>query len=88
MRSVAIDTLSKMMQADISKCGTEAEMVGVLVESATLRVVARENVSGRRSQSSVSAGAGRISMDDTLDMIKLVIVGDSGVGKTCWRLFF
>lgn len=88
MRSVAIDTLSKMMQADISKCGTEAEVVGVLVESATLRVVARENVSGRRSQSSVSAGAGRISMDDTLDMIKLVIVGDSGVGKTCLMLRF
>ena len=27
-------------------------------------------------------------MDDTLDMIKLVIVGDSGVGKTCLMLRF
>ena len=42
--------------------------------------------SGRRSQASISGA--RMSMDDTLDMIKLVIVGDSGVGKTCLMLRF
>ena len=86
MRSHTIDTLAKMMQVDTSKCGEEVDMVNALVEAATLRVVQREAVSGRRSQSSVSQA--RVSMDDTLDMIKLVIVGDSGVGKTCLMVRF
>ena len=81
MRSQAMETLSSMMKVDTSRCGEESEMVGALVEAATLRVVSREQVSGRRSQTSVSGG--RVTVDDTLDLIKLVIVGDSGVGKTC-----
>ena len=75
-----------MMNVDTRSLGEESEMVGALVSAATLRVVKRENQSGRRSQTSISAG--RVSMDDTLDMIKLVVVGDSGVGKTCLMLRF
>ena len=79
----------QMMQIDISKCGEDSELEGALVAAATLRVVKAENVGGRRSSAArASMGGGRVSMDDTLDMIKLVIVGDSGVGKTCLMLRF
>jgi len=88
-RAEAIDMLAKMMQIDISKCGEDSELEGALVAAATLRVVKAENVGGRRSSAArASMGGGRVSMDDTLDMIKLVIVGDSGVGKTCLMLRF
>ena len=76
-----------MMQVDTSRMG-EDEMVGAIVSAATFRVVRAENASGRRSTQAVSMSGGRVSMDDTLDMIKLIIVGDSGVGKTCLMLRF
>jgi GTPase SAR1 family protein len=66
----------------------DSEMMTAIVEAVTARVVQQEHVSGRRASQSVSVGGGRISVDDTLDMIKLVVVGDSGVGKTCIMLRF
>ena len=85
-RDDAIEMLGKMMSVDMSRLGGEDEMVNALVSAATLRVVRASQVSGRgRSQGSVSR---RLSADDTLDMIKVVIVGDSGVGKTCLMLRF
>jgi len=86
LRSEAIETLAKMMNVDLRSFGDDSEMVGAIVSAATLRVANKEHQSGRRSMSSVSGG--RVSVDDTLDMIKLVIVGDSGVGKTCLMLRF
>ena len=79
MRSQAIDTLAQMLHVETNACGEEGGMVGALVQAATLRVVVREQNSGRRSRTS----SGRISEDDTLDLIKVVIVGDSNVGKSC-----
>ena len=55
--------------------------------AATARVVRKEQTAGRRSSYSASMSGG-VSLDDTLDMIKLIIVGDSGVGKTCLMLRF
>ena len=87
-REEAIETLAKMMQVDLKPFSDDADMIGAIVSAATFRVVRAENASGRRSQTSVSMSGGRVSIDDTLDMIKLVIVGDSGVGKTCLMLRF
>ena len=72
---------AQMMNVNLVNFNDDSEMVGAIVSAATLRVANIEHQSGRRSMSSVSGG--RVSVDDTLDMIKLVIVGDSGVGKTC-----
>lgn len=66
-------------------------MVDALVFAATSRVVrtmAASTASRRVSMGRPSMSGARVSMDDTLDMIKLVIVGDSGVGKTCLMLRF
>ena len=77
-----------MMQVDLSSLGEDSEMVGAIVSAATFRVVRAENASGRRSTHAVSMSGGRVSVDDTVDMIKLIIVGDSGVGKSCLMLRF
>ena len=67
--------------------------MSALVSAVTLRVVKTSqdsNAPGRRSslqRDSISARKS-ISVDETLDLIKLVIVGDSGVGKTCLMLRF
>jgi len=83
MRSQAMDTLAKMMSVDVRKLGDEDEMVAALVQAVTMRIAQAE--APRRS----SASAGRVSTaDETLDMIKLIIVGDSGVGKSCLMLRF
>ena len=71
-----------MMQVDLSSLGEDNEMVGAIVSAATFRVVRAEQASGRRSTHAVSMSGGRVSVDDTVDMIKLIIVGDSGVGKS------
>lgn len=66
-------------------------MVDALVFAATSRVVrtmAASTASRRVSMGRPSMSGARVSMDDTLDMIKLVIVGDSGVGKTCLLVRF
>ena len=83
-RDVAIDILAKMLSVETSQLGDEDELVGAIVSAATLRVVQRPSGRGR-SRSSVSR---RLSVDDTLDLIKVIIVGDSGVGKTCLMLRF
>ena len=77
-----------MMQVDLSSLGEDNEMVGAIVSAATFRVVRAEQASGRRSTHAVSMSGGRVSVDDTVDMIKLIIVGDSGVGKSCLMLRF
>ena len=77
----------QMMKVDLASCDEEGEMINALVSAATLRVVQRTSVVGRRSQGSVSRNH-RMSADDTLDLIKIVIVGDSGVGKSCLMLRF
>lgn len=86
MRSEVIETLGKMLNVTLGSFNEDDEMIAALAQGATSRVVMAEAASGRRSQGSVSGA--RVSMDDTLDMIKLVIVGDSGVGKTCLMLRF
>ena len=83
-RDVAIDILAKMLSVETSQLGDEDELVGAIVSAATLRVVQRPSGRGR-SRSSVSR---RLSVDDTLDLIKVIIVGDSGVGKTCLMVRF
>jgi len=52
MRSQAIDTLAQMLHVETNACGEEGGMVGALVQAATLRVVVREQNSGRRSRTS------------------------------------
>lgn len=87
MRSEAMEMLAKMMKVNLGSLADDADMVGALVQAATMRIV--QNEAPRRSSAAVSrAGAGRVSVDDTLDMIKLIIVGDSGVGKSCLMLRF
>jgi len=80
MRSQAIDALAQMLHVDTNACGEEGDIMGALVQAATFRVVVCEQNSGRRSRTSSGR---RISEDDTLDLIKVVIVGDSNVGKSC-----
>jgi len=86
-RSEAIETIAKMMSVNISKMADDTEMVDAIACAATARVVRKEQTAGRRSSYSASMSGG-VSLDDTLDMIKLIIVGDSGVGKTCLMLRF
>lgn len=91
----AFDT--QMMQIDMKSLHDEDAQIGALVSAATLRVVRSVSVSRVSRRSSVgdrglggrkSVSGGAVTVDDTLDMIKLVIVGDSGVGKTCLMLRF
>ena len=64
-----------MMKVDLSNFSDDGELVNAIVSGATLRVV-------QQSQRTSFAGANhRMSADDTLDIVKIVIVGNSGVGK-------
>jgi len=82
LRDETIHTLGEMMKVDLSKMSEDGELVNAIVSAATLRVV-------QQSQRASFAGANhRMSADDTLDIIKIVVVGNSGVGKTCLMLRF
>lgn len=89
-RDETINTLAKMMSVDLQSMHEDEEFVNAIVSAATLRAVQKDATSGRGSRASVSGGAGnrRMSADDTLDIVKLVIVGDSGTGKTCLMVRF
>ena len=79
---------SQMMHVDLKSLHEEDEMINAIVSAATLRVV-QKDVEARGSRASMSgANNRRMSADDSLDIVKLVIVGDSGTGKTCLMLRF
>jgi len=82
MRDETIQTLGEMMKVDLSKMNEDHELVNAIVSAATLRVVQQSQ------RGSVGGANHRMSADDTLDIIKIVIVGNSGVGKTCLMLRF
>lgn len=53
----------------------------------------KEKTEGRLSVSRVSVGGSgeqgrRVTVDDTVDLVKIVLVGDSGTGKSCLMLRF
>lgn len=70
-----------MLNVETKHMHADDEIELAIVSAATLRVVRKERPTPRRSSFS-GATLGKVTEDETLDMIKLVIVGDSGVGKT------
>jgi len=72
--------MMKLVQPETSP--DSEEMVELIIHAVTLKIVQQENNVGRRSISR------RITVDETLDLVKIVLVGDSGVGKSSLMLRF
>uniref|UniRef100_A0A7S3AFE2 Uncharacterized protein n=1 Tax=Haptolina ericina TaxID=156174 RepID=A0A7S3AFE2_9EUKA len=79
MRDEYLDQLVKILKLNMGGSEEDADKLMAVISAVTLRIVQRENATGRRSVSH----AGRVTVDETLDLIKIVLVGNSGVGKTC-----
>jgi len=84
LRDETLDILCKMLKIDETTVADDNEKLMAINAAVSLRVVQKENQTDRRSMSV----AGRVTIDDTLDLIKIVLVGDSGVGKTCLMVRF
>lgn len=84
MRDETLHMLCKALHIESAISSETEEMLASVVHKATLRVI--QGV--RESISRASFSARRITHDDTHDLIKIALVGDSGVGKTCMMLRF
>ena len=71
----------------------ETQKVGAIALAVSLVAAKKEKTEGRLSVSRVSVGGSgeqgrRVTVDDTVDLVKIVLVGDSGTGKSCLMLRF
>jgi small GTP-binding protein len=81
-RSETLRILANLLSVEVSD--QPDELFANVVMGASLALVQRENDIGRTSM----APSRKITMDDTHELVKVVLVGDSGVGKSSLLLRF
>eukprot|EP00308_Calcidiscus_leptoporus_P025213 CAMPEP_0119393098 /NCGR_PEP_ID=MMETSP1334-20130426/124115_1 /TAXON_ID=127549 /ORGANISM="Calcidiscus leptoporus, Strain RCC1130" /LENGTH=323 /DNA_ID=CAMNT_0007416093 /DNA_START=45 /DNA_END=1017 /DNA_ORIENTATION=- len=81
-RSETLHMLVQMMKLSPPADADSEELLATVMHAVTLKVVQQENKTGRRSVSR------KYTVDEALDLVKIVLVGDSGVGKTSLMLRF
>ncbi|KAL1496731.1 hypothetical protein AB1Y20_014324 [Prymnesium parvum] len=84
LRDEVLNSLMEVLKLEQTEEADDSEKLVAVISAVTLKAVQRENQTGRRSVSV----AGRVTIDETLDLIKIALIGDSGVGKTCMMLRF
>ena len=76
---------SQMLKVTPPASEDDAEIMGCIIHAATMRIVAVDG-DGLRPSMSLSQRERKITADMAHDLIKLVLVGDSGAGKTALML--
>jgi len=83
LRDEVLNTLVKLLKLEVGANADDSDKLMAVISAVTLKAVQKENNTRR----SVSV-AGRVTIDETHDLIKVVLTGDSGVGKTCLMVRF